>query len=56
MRIVKARAYRKCKNGCDIWLNDFYYPQKKHKALCLECGRKRKFSFIKWLLGWLSGK
>lgn len=51
MRLVKANKYHKCKNHCDIWPGTYYYPQRRRKALCFECGYKPKIKgFIAWLL------
>ena len=43
MNIVKASKNHVCKRcSDDIWRGNFYYPQRKGKALCLDCGSDRK--------------
>lgn len=43
MRLVKSRGERKeCRCGRDIWRGDDYYPQRRGKALCFECGYTSK--------------
>lgn len=41
MRSVNARGNKKCKHGHDIWSGALYYPQRRNKFLCFECGRKK---------------
>lgn len=41
MRLVKASKYHKCKKGCDIWSGAYYFPQRRNKAICFECGRNK---------------
>ena len=54
MRLSKANKYYKCKRGHDIWPGDEYYPQRRNKKLCYECGYKpTKKTFIVKLLEWL---
>ena len=38
MRLIKATKPHKCKKGCEILRGDFYYPQRRDKALCLKHG------------------
>ena len=38
MSFVKASKQHKCKKGCDIWSGDWYYPQRRNKALCRKHG------------------
>jgi len=61
VRLIKSRKLRQCyKCHCDIWPSEFYYPQRREKAICLKCGvaiiRKRaeKGSFLIKLLNWLA--
>ena len=42
MKLSKAAATYKCKHGHTINSGDYYYPQRRNKKLCFECGRKRK--------------
>lgn len=52
MRLIKAKKYHKCKKGCDIFPNGYYYPQRCGKAICFEHGYKpKRKSFVCWLLG-----
>jgi hypothetical protein len=56
MRIVKARKLHDCKKCPNsINCNDFYYPQRRGKAICFDCGRVKKetSTFIQRLLSWL---
>jgi len=54
MRLVKARKDCKCKRGCDIRSGDSYYPQRRKKKLCFDCGYKpAKKTFLIKLLEWL---
>lgn len=54
MRLVSARKDCKCKRGCDIRSGDSYYPQRRKKKLCFDCGYKpAKKTFLIKLLEWL---
>lgn len=51
MNIKKARKLhhcKKCRN--EIWPNSYYYPQRRGKALCLECKIKKQKPFLVKLL------
>ncbi len=56
MRLIKARKLHRCKK-CrgDIWPSTEYYPQRRGKAICIDCGNSQtKLTFIGKLLKWLS--
>lgn len=52
MKLIRALKLHQCKKcNADIWLNDFYYPQRRKKALCFKCGSKpKRKSFMARLL------
>ena len=39
MNLVKASKSHRCKKGCDINKGDYYYPQRRGKAICWEHGK-----------------
>lgn len=58
MKLIKSKKYRKCKKGCDIWMGDFYYPQRSNKALCREHGSPDNL-LLRWafsIVGGMNGK
>ena len=38
--LKRSEGPKTCNKGCNIWHKDFYYTQRKGKALCLKCGCK----------------
>ena len=52
MALTKATKSHKCKRGHTINKGDQYYPQRRSKALCFNCGYKpKRKTFIEWLIG-----
>ena len=39
MSLTRASKSHKCKRGHDINSGDHYYPQRRGKALCWDCGK-----------------
>lgn len=57
MKLIKTRKVRFCKKRNDnIYMNNFYYPQRGDKALCCSCGhtKYKGKGFIARLLAWLN--
>ena len=57
MRLAAARKLHECKK-ChdDIWPGDDYYPQRREKAICFNCGvksTKKVKTLIGKLFNWL---
>lgn len=54
MALTEAKKTHKCKRGHTINKGDQYYPQRRNKALCFNCGYKpKRKTFIYKLLEWL---
>jgi len=56
MNSQRAQRDTKCKRGHDINAGDLYYPQRRNKKLCFECGRKstvKPKSFIVKIIEWM---
>ena len=57
MRLIRAGKLHKYRNGCDILTGAQYYPLRRNKALCFNCGYKRQQpkTIIEKLTGWVYG-
>jgi hypothetical protein len=55
MNSKRAQRNTECKRGHAINSGDLYYPQRRGKKLCFECGRKvsENKSFISKVMEWL---
>ena len=55
MSLTKANTRHVCKSCHDnIYIGFLYYPQRRNKALCVECGKSKPKvnhgAFMSWLL------